>query len=783
MKPKLRLILLALIIFILGTAPAINAQISTTTFENPKVVFCNDIPVSGEIYSPAQDPAQVDYYKISLLSGQRLVLDVDAETIGSTLDALLEVFEPDKTPVDANNDQINDPNDPTDDSLDPYLEIAASSNDVTYIIAISSGSTNPSDTADSSNAGNYKLSLQCSDQYPSAEFKWPVEVGDLLGATGSKTGSLININPEKAESSLPFPLGIGPITDIEYDPSSKLVFVAIEAAAAVDDLAALDAFDTIEYNPAQIVAIDPESGNVVESYSLEAESVVALEAAENKLYGVRVDPSGSENFTLAQVIFDNQQKIAKLTDVVSFGSDVRALAYDQSHKVMYGASGVNLFKINLASSPVEIVTVALTGLSQNIVALDFSHEDVLYGVDRSRHLFNVPDLSSGEVGLIGEPIPELNGLTFVIGEPPPDVEPIKTLCSSTLTATTTGSSETDSPKLSKLKLKNNPLHRAIGLFKFQGKAGEKITLRLAPEGEEAAVADEVSSLRRLAASLLECKGKGQVFLGIRDAIPNVDFRARKKGQMPFEMSVDLRDDGYYYVMVIRPLLRFYQTDYCLTLESDHPESVAWETLDVVWPGDNSEEDTAATSTEEKAVFVSVDEASDQMVQEVEETTIEGTGETAPVEEIKAEITEQPTVMGAPPVTEESTIEPAPVEETTAEATVEPSVKMGTAPSIVEETTVDETDEVVAPAEEPTAEATEEPAMMGAPSIPEETTLNETGEVAPEESADEISGDNASAADGSGSAEVVENVSDGAESADMGTSEVVEEKPMTEVPTS
>jgi hypothetical protein len=73
--------------------------------------------------------------------------------------------------------------------------------------------------------------------------------------------------------------------------------------------------------------------------------------------------------------------------------------------------------------------------------------------------------------------------------------------------------------------------------------------------------------------------------------------------------------------------------------------------------------------------------------------------------------------------------------------------------------------------------------MGAPSIPEETTLNETGEVAPEESADEISGDNASAADGSGSAEVVENVSDGAESADMGTSEVVEEKPMTEVPTS
>jgi hypothetical protein len=61
--------------------------------------------------------------------------------------------------------------------------------------------------------------------------------------------------------------------------------------------------------------------------------------------------------------------------------------------------------------------------------------------------------------------------------------------------------------------------------------------------------------------------------------------------------------------------------------------------------------------------------------------------------------------------------------------------------------------------------------MATPQITEENI----GEVAPEESADEISGDSESA-DGNGSAEVAEDGSDGAESADGNTSDVVEEKP-------
>jgi hypothetical protein len=246
------------------------------------------------------------------------------------------------------------------------------------------------------------------------------------------------------------------------------------------------------------------------------------------------------------------------------------------------------------------------------------------------------------------------------------------------------------------------------LFKFTGKAGETVTLKLAPEVEEAVVTGEEYALSSAwIESWLEWRGKGRVFLGIRDAIPNVDFRVRKKEQMPFHMSANLPQDGDYYVMVIRPLMRFYKTDYCLTLESDHPNSEAWQTLDVVWPGDDSEEDTATTSTDAKTAELQSAEVYDEGAFDAADTTF---GETAEV----------------------------------------------------------------APAEEPAAEATDEAAVMGAPSIPEETTFDNTAEVAPDESLDQVSGDSVST-DGSGSAELAEDISDGAESSEGATSDVVTEE--------
>ena len=748
MKSTLKLILIVPVILVFSALPVVHAQTSTATLENPKEVFCNDSPVLGEIYSPAQDPAQVDYYKISVLSGQRLIIDVDAETIGSTLDAFLEVLEPDGTPVDANNDQTNDPNDLTDDSLDPYLEIEASSDDVIYIIAISSGSSDPTNTDDSQNTGSYTLTLQCIDQSSSAEFEWPVAVGELLGATDSDNGSLIKISPENGASSDPFPLDTGPMTDTEFDPSSKLVFVAVDAVVAADDLGIVD------YTPPRIAAFDPISGSEVASYRLDSETeskLVALEAAGGKLYGVQVTPG--ENFSLAQVTLDSEQKTAKLTDPVSFNSHLEALAYNQSEKVMYCGSGINLLKINLESSPSEIQTIPLTGLSFDIIALDFSDQDVLYGVDRSGRLFNVPDLSSAQAVTISDPIAGLRGLTFVLGEAPSDEEPIKTLCSSTFTSTIAASSETKVHRLSRVKLKKNPLHRAIGLFKFKGRVGEKVTLRLAPEGEEAAETVEEPSINTLFEWWLKRRGKKRVFLGLRDAIPNVDFRARKKDLLPFELSAVLPADGEYYVMVIRPLLRYYGTDYCLTLESDYPESEAWQSLDVVWPGDDSEEDTATTSTEAKTAELQSAEVYDEGACDSADTSV---GETTEV--VPALTSSEPVLLSSDSSTTESVVEGGSGQEVQA----------------VKETTVAADTAEVVSAEEPAAEAIDEPAVMGAPAISEETTIEDTAEVAADESVDQVSEDSVST-DGSGSAELAQDDSDGAESAEGGTGDVVPEE--------
>jgi hypothetical protein len=594
MRPTNRLSLFLLIILLLfTTVPAVNALAAGSNFDTAEEIYCDDpaLSYSGEITSPAQE----DYYKIYLVAGQVLTIDVDAEKIGSTLDSILEVFDSDGSSIGVSDDSKDVQEGSTPPiSVDPYLEITAYV-DGYYFLVISAST--PGKGADT---GNYFFLLKCSDpgQPTSQEFTWPVVVPNLLGATGSDTGSLINITPENAKSSLPFDLGVGPIADIEYQ------FSTLKIIAAVND------------NSVSIVAIDPDSGAAIQTFSLVPEegkvvpTVVALEAAENALYGVQIDDPSSEQFSLVHVTFNDSDSTTTLTHVYSFAWPVWSLAYHSVEKVIYGVASIastsDLIKIHLEPElSVETAASAIPIVDEmdqpvNVVSLDFSHENVLFGVDLSGNLHEI-DHTTGQATLIGEidVSAEVSGLTFVVGEPP-DVDPIKTICSSTLTSSASASSETAAPKLSRFKRKKNPLHRAIGLFKFQGIEGETVTLNVALEEEESAEAVvEESSVSGLKNSWLQnWQGKGRVFLGIRDSIPDLDFRERKKDQLPFGMSVTLPADGTYYVMLIRPLLRFYKTDYCLTLESDMPDSQAWESFDVAWPSDDSGDDTALTSAAE-----------------------------------------------------------------------------------------------------------------------------------------------------------------------------------------
>jgi hypothetical protein len=600
MRPRNKLFLFALIIFLLfGTVSVVQAL--------DKNVTCDESPQSGLIDSGNTE----DTYTIWLDVGQKLIIDVDAEKIGSTLDSYLVVSNSNGDEIGV-SDKSTDvaPGAPTNVSEDPYLEITADVDD-TYTLTISAAGNGTS----AADEGSYTLLFKCSvpGQPTPPEFTWPVLVGDLIGSTDSNPGSIINITPENAESSLPFPLGVGPIADIEFDPTNDLVFVAVDAAVAIDDVFAVDAAVAVEDIPAKIVALDRYSGNEVASYSLKTESVVALEAAENELYGVRVDPD-TEAYSLVLVTFDESDPTdptTTLTPVFSFDrQQVWALAYHSVEKAIYGVASIvsasDLIKIHLEPELSVDTTSAIPildemGLPVNVVSLDFSNDNILFGVDLSGNRHEINQIT-GQAVPIGVPIAGVSSLTSVVGVPQ-DVDPVKTICSSTLTTSASASSETSAPKLSRFKRKRNPLHRAIGLFKFEGLEGETVTLNVELEGEESAeaVVEESSASELKNSWLNHWKGKGRVFLGIRDSIPDLDFRKRKKEQIPFSMSATLPADGTYYVMLIRPLLRYYKTDYCITLDSDYKEeSQAWKTFDVAWPKDKSEDDTTPTSAAESA---------------------------------------------------------------------------------------------------------------------------------------------------------------------------------------
>jgi hypothetical protein len=177
--------------------------------------------------------------------------------------------------------------------------------------------------------------------------------------------------------------------------------------------------------------------------------------------------------------------------------------------------------------------------------------------------------------------------------------------------------------------------------------------------EEVAATDEESAVSELETSWphwhwRHWKGEGRLFLGLRDAIPGVKRRERTKGTLPLELAVENLAEGQYYIMVIQPLFRSNKVDYCLTLESDIPDSKAWETFDVAWPSDDSADDTASTSAAEpedvqKSTETLAGESEDNGPVPVALSTTAIAPTSAPPEEITDEETGDVSTEEVPPV--------------------------------------------------------------------------------------------------------------------------------------
>jgi hypothetical protein len=459
MRPTNRLSLFLLIILLLfTTVPAVNAQepIATATvtavetiepdFATVEPVICGDPAESYDRSISSAD--EVDVYSIGLVADQFLTIDVDTMDNGAILDTILFIYF-DSDPDDNIYPQIpityNDRSSgPPKLNEDPYLELSVAESGTYYLViydAINGGIT-----------GDYTLSLKCT-----APLAPPVKVGDLLGVTGSDFGSLLTINPADATSTTRFPLGIGPIADIEFDPITSMLFVAIDTG-----------------NPGRIITIDPNNGITENDFNYDKGGFIALESAGETFYGVygyeSADSESGEYYSL--VTIDRETGIFDL--VASFKpveTPIESLAYDSLNNVLYGVSGIDLIQIDLGSFTITPVGPMTFG---NVVSLDFDPNNSLYAATRGGnqgepgklfeidHAYGTVNKEMGSLILKDESSADVTGLTFVVGVPQ-DVDPIKTICSSTLTTSASASSASAAPTLSRFKREKNPLRRGIGL--------------------------------------------------------------------------------------------------------------------------------------------------------------------------------------------------------------------------------------------------------------------------------------------------------------------------------
>jgi hypothetical protein len=575
MRPTNRLFLLALIIFLLfGTVPAANAQENIAPdFTTAEAVICGD---SAETYNRSIFSAnEIDVYSIEPVVDQVLTIDVGTVDNGDTLDTVLFVYF-DSDPTDDKYPEIpityNDRSSgPPNLNEDPYLELYVAESGTYYLVIY--------DATNGGMTGDYTLSLKCT-----APLAPPVKVGDLLGVTGSDFASLLTINPADATSTTRFPLGIGPIADIEFDPITSMLFVAIDTG-----------------NPGRIITIDPNNGTTEDDFNYDKGGFVALESAGETLYGVygyeSADSESGEYYSL--VTIDRETGIFDL--VASFKpveTPIESLAYDSLNNVLYGVSGIDLIQIDLGSFTITPVGPMTFG---NVVSLDFDPNNSLYAATRGGnrgepgklfeidHATGTVNKEAGSLIFKDESSADVTGLTFVVGEPP-DVDPVITACSSTLTSPMTAGSEIAGRKFFGFRLKRHHKHRAVGFFKFQATAGESVTIRLAADEKIFTEAEKESIVYKLWKHWSKSRHKGRAFLGLRDAIPGVKVKKKKKGRLPLELTVEDLPAGWYYIMVVQPIFRFdkvdYRVDYHLTLDSDHPDAEACQTLlEVAWPSD------------------------------------------------------------------------------------------------------------------------------------------------------------------------------------------------------
>jgi DNA-binding beta-propeller fold protein YncE len=205
----------------------------------------------------------------------------------------------------------------------------------------------------------------------------PVQPGDLLASTGNIGNSLIDLDPDTAETRFRFGLGsLGPVTEIRFRSDGVLFATTGEGAS-------------------NVIIIDPDTGTETLVGQHQFGAVNGLAFIGETLYGAFYDAGdegqGSpDGFSLSMFLVIVDQDDGSLTVVGQLEdfSRVRGLAYDPDAGILYGAgtfegalpsgggpvTGDVLFTIN----PATAATSFIGDTGYGIGAISFGPDGQLY---------------------------------------------------------------------------------------------------------------------------------------------------------------------------------------------------------------------------------------------------------------------------------------------------------------------------------------------------------------------------------------------------------------------
>lgn len=363
----------------------------------PNDVFVNATPITCPGFisvDAAIDPGgDVDYFLLTGPPADRIAADIDAGILGSSLDAVLGVYDSFFVQLGLSDDD-GAPGEPT--NSDSYLQKTMPPDGELYVAVGAFADFDFDGGADSFFTGTYTLQVDC---FPPPPAPLP---DDLLASTGNRGDALIDIDPATGLGSFRALQGdFGSVTELEFGAAGNL----LGATGGGAD---------------RLIDISPATGIEVFRCNHMPGALNGLEYVDGVLYGALVPSGGGVAPSDLVIVAEPDAGNCAITTVGATGfNNIGGLAYDANTDTLYGCTaselGGNLLTCDRTTG--LCTDIGPTGFS-DCAALEFGPDGVLYAgvggtLAAAGSLLSV-DTDTGLATLIGDSgFPVLSGLAFV----------------------------------------------------------------------------------------------------------------------------------------------------------------------------------------------------------------------------------------------------------------------------------------------------------------------------------------------------------------------------------